>query len=46
MSIHDPAPGIRQLMFVTHFSYLGIPLDCEMLLEPMYKIKKCIYRRV
>ena len=36
----DPAPfnvGNRQIMFVNKFSYLGITLDNEMLLDPLYK---------
>ena len=36
----DPAPfnaGNRQIMFVKRFSYLGIILDDELLLEPLYK---------
>ena len=39
-SIVDPAPfnvGNRQIMFMNKFSYLGIVLDNEMLLEPLYK---------
>ena len=38
--MHDPAPfnaGNRQIMFVNRFSYLGIILDDELLLEPLYK---------
>ena len=36
----NPAPfnaGNRQIMFVKRFSYLGIILDEELLLEPLYK---------
>ena len=36
----DPAPfnaGNRQIMFVKKFSYLGIVLDNEMLLKPLYR---------
>ena len=29
--------GNRHIMFVSRFSYLGIVLDSEMLLEPLYK---------
>ena len=39
-SIQSPAPfnaGNRQIMFVKRFSYLGIILDDELLLEPLYK---------
>ena len=39
-SIADPAPfneGNRRIMFVNRFSYLGIVLDDEFLLEPLYK---------
>ena len=39
-SIRDPAPfnvGYRRIMFVKRFSSLGIILDEEMLLEPLYK---------
>ena len=39
-AIVDPAPfnaGNRRIMFVKKFSYLGIVLDSEMLLEPLYK---------
>ena len=39
-TLDDPAPfnaGNRQIMFVHKFSYLGIVLDEEMLLEPLYK---------
>ena len=35
----DPAPfnvGNRPIMFVSRFSYLGVILDNEMLLEPLY----------
>ena len=38
--LHDPAPfnaGNRQIMFVKRFSYLGITLDDELLIEPLYK---------
>ena len=38
-STHDPAPfnaGNRQIMLVKRFSYLGIILDEELLLEPLY----------
>ena len=36
----DPAPfnaGNRQIMFVTKFNYLGVTLDNELCLEPLYK---------
>ena len=39
-SVIDPAPfnaGNRQIMFVKRFSYLGVILDDELLLEPLYK---------
>ena len=39
-NIYDPAPfngGNRQIMFVKRYSYLGIILDDEMSLEPLYK---------
>ena len=39
-SITDPAhfnAGNRLIMFVKGFSYLGILLDDELLLEPLYK---------
>ena len=39
-SLIDPAPfnaGNRQILFVKRFSYLGIVLDDELLLEPLYK---------
>ena len=39
-TLNDPAPfnaGNRRIMFVNKFSYLGITLDNEMLLEPLYK---------
>ena len=39
-TLNDPAPfnaGNRRIMFVNKFSYLGIILDSEMLLEPLYK---------
>ena len=39
-SVIDPAPfnaGNRQIMFVDRFSYLGIVLDSELLLEPLFR---------
>ena len=39
-TIRDPAPfnaGNRRIMFVKRFSYLGIILDEELLLEPLFK---------
>ena len=39
-SLPDPAPfnaGNRQIMFVKRFIYLGIVLDGELLLDPLYK---------
>ena len=39
-SIRDPAPfnaGNSRIMFVEHFVYLGITIDCELTLEPLYK---------
>ena len=39
-SIIDPAPfnaGNSRIMFVNHFTYLGIILDCELNLDSLYK---------